>query len=62
MSVEEQAFTVDEAKAAAELFITSATSLVTAVTHLDDAPIGAARPGPTARRLREAYVMERQAA
>ena len=51
----ERPFTVDEAKSAAEAFITSATNLVTPVTAIDGAVIGTGAPGPVARRLREAY-------
>lgn len=51
----ERAFTVDEAKLAAEAFITSATNLVTPVIAIDGAPIGAGKPGPVALQLREAY-------
>jgi D-alanine transaminase len=52
---EERAFTLDEARAAKEAFITSATSFVTPVVSLDGAPIGEGRPGPVARRLRALY-------
>lgn len=55
IKVEERPFTVDEAKTAKEVFITSATSFVMPVTAVDDAIIGAGEPGPVAKRLREAY-------
>lgn len=54
--VTETAFTVDEARAADECFITSATSFVLPVTRIDDATIGSGQSGPVATRLREAYL------
>ncbi len=51
----ERPFTVDEAKAAAEAFITSATNLVTPVVAIDGAVVGSGAPGPVSLRLREAY-------
>lgn len=53
--VEERAFSVEEAKAAPEAFLTSATGLVMPVVEIDGAPVGEGRPGPIAKRLREAY-------
>jgi D-alanine transaminase len=58
LPLSEKPFTPDEAKAAKEAFITGAGALVTAVTHIDGAPIGDGTPGPVARRLRSLY-MER---
>lgn len=55
IKVHERAFTVDEAKSAAEAFITSATNLVTPVTAIDGAVVGDGAPGQVAMRLREAY-------
>ncbi|WIM13909.1 D-amino-acid transaminase [Enhydrobacter sp.] len=52
----ERPFSLAEAKQANEAFITSATSFVTPVIRIDDAPVGDGKPGPTARRLREEYV------
>ncbi len=52
----ERAFSVDEAKAAAECFISSATTFVMPVVLLDDAPIGDGKPGPLAQRLRALYI------
>jgi D-alanine transaminase len=59
--VEERPFTVDEAKAAKEAFITSASSFVMPVVELDGAPIGSGKPGPVALRLREIYLEESRA-
>ena len=48
----ERAFSLAEAKAAPEAFLTSTTSLVTPVTRIDDAAIGDGKPGPVTRQLR----------
>jgi len=58
MEVEERPFTPDEAREADEAFITSATSFVTPVIEIDGRPLGAGKPGPVARRLREIYLEE----
>ena len=62
IKVHERPFSVDEAKSAAEAFITSATNLVTPVIAIDGTPVGAGAPGPVALRLREAYKMRARAA
>jgi D-alanine transaminase len=51
----ERAFSVEEAKAAREAFLTSSTSLVLPVVAIDGAAIGEGRPGPFTRKLREHY-------
>ena len=61
MKVEERAFTVEEAKAAAEAFFTSASAFVTPVVEIDGAAVGAGTPGPVATRLREIYIAESRA-
>jgi D-alanine transaminase len=58
MKVEERPFTVAEAQAAAEAFITAASAFVTPVVEIDGEVIGDGRPGPVARRLREIYLAE----
>lgn len=58
MEVEERPFTLDEAKAADEAFITSASAFVMPVVAIDDVVIGAGLPGPVAARLREIYLDE----
>ncbi len=58
MKVEERPFTIDEAKDAAEAFITSATTFVTPVVEIDGVRLGDGTPGPVARRLREIYLEE----
>ena len=62
MQVEERPFTLDEAKAADEAFITSASTFVMPVVRIDGTDIGAGTPGPVATRLREIYVEEMRAA
>lgn len=62
MKVEERPFTVEEAKNAAEAFITSASTFVMPVVEMDGEPIGEGTPGPVAARLREIYLDESQKA
>lgn len=56
IKVVERPFTVEEAKAAAEAFITSASTFVLPVVKIDDTAIGNGAPGPISRRLREIYL------
>jgi D-alanine transaminase len=56
LRVEERAFTVAEALAAKEAFITSASSFVQPVVSIDGKPIANGKPGPMATRLREIYI------
>ena len=58
IEVEERPFTIAEAQAADEAFITSASTFVTPVVEIDGATVGDGRPGPVARRLREIYLEE----
>ncbi|WP_394154683.1 D-amino-acid transaminase [Loktanella salsilacus] len=58
MQVEERPFTIEEAQAADEAFITSASTFVMPVVEIDGAAIGAGTPGPVAARLREIYLDE----
>ena len=51
----ERAFTVAEAQAAPEAFITSATGTIMPVVRIDGQPIGTGRPGPKALFLREKF-------
>lgn len=55
LKVVERPFTVEEAKAAKEAFITAATNFVMPVVEIDGALISGGRPGPIALRLRRAY-------
>jgi len=54
LTVEERRFTTDEALAAKEAFVTSATSWVTPVVRIDGEAIGSGKPGPVASALRAA--------
>ncbi|MEM9970927.1 MAG: D-amino-acid transaminase [Pseudomonadota bacterium] len=58
MEVEERAFTIDEAKAADEAFVTSASTFVMPVVEIDGAPVGDGTVGKVATRLREIYLDE----
>lgn len=55
LRLEERAFTVAEAHAAAEAFVTSASQIVMPVIKLDDRAIGDGKPGAVAQRLREEF-------
>ena len=52
----ERAFTVAQAKAAAECFMSSATSFILPVTKIDEHTVGTGAPGPVSTRLRAAYL------
>jgi D-alanine transaminase len=56
LRVEERPFTVEEALAAKEAFITSATLFVQPVISIDDKPVAGGKPGPMTNRLREIYI------
>ena len=56
LTIEERPFTLNEALAAREAFITSASSFVLPVVTIDGAPISDGQPGPVARRLRALYL------
>jgi D-alanine transaminase len=55
LEVEERPFTVAEALAADEAFISSATTIVMPVVSIDGQQIGTGTPGPITMRLRELY-------
>jgi D-alanine transaminase len=55
LTLAERPFTVDEAKAAREAFVTAATTLVMPVVRIDGVPVGDGRPGPLARKLRAEF-------
>jgi D-alanine transaminase len=52
----EKPFTIAEAQAAKEAFITGAGSLVTPVIEIDGITLGDGRPGPVAIGLRRSYI------
>nr|MCW1952056.1 aminotransferase class IV [Octadecabacter sp.] len=58
MKVEERSFSIEEAQAADEAFITSASTFVMPVVEIDGAAIGTGKPGHVAARLREIYLEE----
>ena len=51
----ERPFSVSEAKAAREAFLTSTTNFVVPIVRIDDATVGEGRPGEFVRRLRALY-------
>jgi len=58
MEVEERPFTIAEAQAADEAFVTSASSFVMPVVRIDGVALRDGRPGPVVARLREIYLDE----
>jgi D-alanine transaminase len=56
IAVVERAFTVAEALAAKEAFISSASNFATPVVRIDGRAIGDGEPGPFAAALRRAYI------
>jgi len=58
LKVVERKFTVAEAKAAKEAFLSSATGAAVPVVSIDGAPVGDGRPGPLTRRIRELYAAQ----
>ncbi|TDK42387.1 D-amino-acid transaminase [Antarcticimicrobium luteum] len=58
MEVEERPFTIEEAQAADEAFYTSASAFVMPIVEVDGVAVGAGKPGPVAKRLREIYIDE----
>lgn len=58
MEVEERAFTIAEAQAADEAFITSASAFVMPVVEIDGQAVGTGKPGRVVPRLREIYLEE----
>lgn len=55
LTLEERSFTVAEALAAREAFITGATTLVTPVVSIDGKPVGNGQPGEISRDLRARF-------
>jgi D-alanine transaminase len=55
LRVEERKFTVAEAKAAREAFMTAATTVAIPIVRIDGSPIGDGRPGRIATKLRSAF-------
>lgn len=55
LEVEERAFSLNEAYAAREAFVTGATTLVMPVIAIDDRPVGGGAPGPLVVDLRRRF-------
>ena len=56
LTVEERAFSIDEAKDAAEAFVTSSTLLIMPVVEIDGHKIGDGQPGERTRTIRQNYL------
>ena len=56
IEVVERPFTLAEAQAAPEAFLTSTTSFVRAIVRIDGQPVGNGEPGPVTLRLRDLYL------
>jgi D-alanine transaminase len=60
VKVEERLFTPEEAYAADEAFLTSASQFVMPIVEIDGKRIGGGQPGPVSRKLRELFLDEAQ--
>ena len=58
ISLEERPFTVPEALAAREAFMTAASAFVLPIVEIDGVPIGDGKPGGIARTFRSLYIEE----
>ncbi|MGA1020633.1 MAG: aminotransferase class IV, partial [Candidatus Puniceispirillales bacterium] len=58
MKIEERPFTLDEALAADEAFVTSASTYVMPVVSIDGQDIGTGKPGEHTLALRQMYIEE----
>ncbi len=56
LALEERPFPPQEARSAAEAFVTAATAFVTPVVEIDGVAIGNGKPGPVTRKLRQLYL------
>ncbi|MNI11434.1 D-alanine aminotransferase [compost metagenome] len=56
LTVEERLFTVEEAMAAREACLTSASNFIVPITSIDGKPLGDGKPGPMFTRLRKLYM------
>ena len=54
--LEERAFTLEEAKAAREAFLTSSTTFVLPIVAIDETPVGNGHPGILCGKLRARYL------
>lgn len=60
VKIEERLFTPEEAYAADEAFLTSASQFVMPIVEIDGKRIGGGQPGPITRKLRELFLEEAQ--
>ena len=58
IAIEERAFTPEEAYAADEAFLTSASQFVMPIVEIDGKRIGGGQPGPVVRKLRDLFLTE----
>jgi len=56
IEIEERLFTLEEAHAADEAFLTSASTFVMPIVEIDGKSIGSGKPGPIATALRKIYL------
>ena len=56
LTVEERAFSIDEAKQAAEAFVSSSTLLIMPVVEIDGHKIGDGKPGARTAKIRQNYL------
>lgn len=56
IAIEERRFSVDEARASAEAFLTSTTSFILPITRLDGQAVGDGKPGRVTMKLRDSYM------
>lgn len=54
--LEERAFSLEEAHAAREAFVTSSSSFLMPVTQIDEQPVGNGHPGILTMKLRDSYI------
>lgn len=59
--IDERRFTLEEAYAADEAFITAASTYVCPVVRIDDRPVGSGKVGPVVSRLRQIYIQNARA-
>lgn len=58
LRMEERPFTVEEAKAGREAFMSAASAFVLPIVEIDGAAIGGGKPGPIAQEFRRLYIEE----
>lgn len=61
LTAQERSFTLAEAKAADEAFLTGASTYICPVVAIDEVTLGGGRPGPLTRRLQTLYLHEARA-